>query len=209
MRTRRRTGRSIRGFTLIELMVVVVLLSLTAALAAMTMRGGRGDKAPVYARALFTMFHEARNTALSTGLPARVRLIPVGTGEVPRAILETPDPVTKLFPVTTPIPAGGLSAPYDVYIGEVFAGIDTTHVGPVPSQLPAQEVICFMPDGKVSVIQPLGTSNTSCPVSPLPNPYPTGATVYVRSADDSKHYEIWIFGQTGMPRILELNQGAW
>jgi hypothetical protein len=181
-------------------MIVVVILSLTAAVAAMALRGGRGDRAPVYARTLFTLFHEARSTALTTGLPARVRLIPpAGASVVPRAVLETPDPVTKAFNATTPV--GGLEAPNDVYITQVKNFPDTTTTPPSPLLLPVEEAICFMPDGKVNVIV-LGTTNI-CP----PTPAASGATVYVRSFDDLKHYKILIYGLTGMPKILEREQG--
>ena len=52
MMASRSSIRRARGFTLIELMIVIVILGFTAAVAAMSLRSSRGEKAPAFARTL-------------------------------------------------------------------------------------------------------------------------------------------------------------
>src|SRR6476469_9950489 len=91
--------RRARGFTLIELLIVVALIGTTAAIAAMSMKGQRGEKAPAFARALLGMCHEARQTAIATGFRTRIRLVKAVTN-TGRAVLETAD-ATGTFATST------------------------------------------------------------------------------------------------------------
>jgi hypothetical protein len=180
-------------------MVVVVILGFTAAIAMMSLRGNRGEKAPAYARALLTMAHEAHALALSSGQPARLRLVPsTASPYAPaRVIVEASDPTTPVstgsFPALTPAPKGGMNAPADVDLTDVRAATDTTGLGPPNPTLPAQTLICFMPSGKVNVSLSNSCSTTTA----------TGATIYVHSFDDAKKYKIMIWGLTGLPKLAD------
>jgi hypothetical protein len=178
-------------------MVVVVIIGFTAAIALMSLRGNRGEKAPAYARALLTMAHEAHALALSTGQPARLRLVPSSASpyKPARVIVEASDPtnpvLTGSFPALTPDPPGGLNAPADVDLTDILNKPATAGEQPPNTTLGATKFICFLPSGKVGI-----STNNTCPAN-----NGTGATIYVHSFDDSKKYKIMIWGLTGLPRL--------
>jgi len=176
-------------------MVVVVILAFVAAVAAVSMRSTRGDKAPAYARSLLAMAHEARATALSTGLATRLWLIPATSSAHARVVLETTDPASLQF-LNTSAPPGGLPTPNDVDLAGLLAATDNTGQGPPGPTLTTQKFVCFFPSGKVNTV--VTTGNKCDTTSPS-----TGATMYVRSFDNQKKYKIMIWGLTGLPRLAD------
>src|SRR5690349_24683900 len=68
-------GRQMAGFTMIELMIVVGMMAIVAALAVRVMsRASRGERAPAYARSVLAMVHHARQTAIVSGKPTRITI---------------------------------------------------------------------------------------------------------------------------------------
>src|SRR5262249_13617983 len=64
-----------KGFTLVELMVVVALMTVVAALAIRIMsRASRGERAPAFARSVLAMAHRARQGAMINGQPTKLTI---------------------------------------------------------------------------------------------------------------------------------------
>src|SRR5262245_23652370 len=63
------------GFTMVELMVVVGMMAIVAALAVRVMsRASRGERAPSFARSVLAMVHHARQVSLVSGKPTRIAI---------------------------------------------------------------------------------------------------------------------------------------
>jgi prepilin-type N-terminal cleavage/methylation domain-containing protein len=74
---RARTERSMkarRGFTLVELMVVVAILALLMGAAAQMMRPNRAERCKSAARSLLGAVHEARQSAITLHQASRLKL---------------------------------------------------------------------------------------------------------------------------------------
>lgn len=61
----------------------------------------------------------------------------------------------------------------------------------------AANVICFSPNGHVNL-----PTNGTCATTSSPSAF-TGATVYVENTDGGKKYKLWIFGLTGMTKMMD------
>jgi prepilin-type N-terminal cleavage/methylation domain-containing protein len=130
--------RRARGFTLVELMVVIAIIAFVGAAAAMMTKSVRGDTAPAFARSALAQHHEARHAAIALGQWTRVRLDVTGT--FARLVDERLDPITATW-----VPLGGsASAPHDV---QVCAVAPATVLGAFLPGCPAaaKQSICFSP----------------------------------------------------------------
>jgi prepilin-type N-terminal cleavage/methylation domain-containing protein len=93
--------RSSAGFTLIELMIVVVLISILAVLAIPKMQGARDDRLTFdYARQMASLIHRARTRAIGRG-SAHLVVLRAGSGGSGQALL-----FEALDGVTGPNPPG-------------------------------------------------------------------------------------------------------
>src|SRR5262245_20021492 len=85
---RRRMG----GFTLVELMVVVALMTVVAALAIRVMsRASRGERAPAFARSILAMAHRARQFAIVNGQAAKLSISTNGSSSMISTWIQQPD----------------------------------------------------------------------------------------------------------------------
>jgi prepilin-type N-terminal cleavage/methylation domain-containing protein len=176
-----------RGFTLVELMVVVAIVALVSAFALRATRSGRSDTASTFARGVVGAVHEARQAAISLGVPTRMVLnVPVGaTPAVIRTESLDPTDSTQWLPLGGSVPAG--------------RGVDlcdpeaTFQLGTPTTSCPisAKKSICFQPTGSVTV-----STDDTCPAA-----NGTGATIYLTTA--GANYKVVIFGLTGLPRLMD------
>jgi type IV fimbrial biogenesis protein FimT len=182
--------RRAAGFTLVELMIVVALISVTAAVAVKySSKWTRGNRAGELARALITQVHEARETALQQGQTTRLRIVSA-TNQV---VSERWDPT-----VTKWISFGGIAqAPAET---ELCRAANSPQITSQTPTCPAQDVaICFASTGKVSFdAQPTGT--TACPTTI------DGATLFFHSTENTqnpKKYKVVIFKLTGLSKVAD------
>jgi type II secretion system protein H len=183
-----------RGFTLVELMVVVAIVGLVMALAAQGMRPSRAEKLRSAARTMLGVVNEARQSAISLQQTARIKLVPKASGVNAAYTVgvysRDPQDTTK----TKWLPLGGtLSLPLEVELCTVDAGMTLTAKTPA-CPLAAEKDLCFAPSGKVYTVDPADNCDDST--------Y-TGATVYLRTSDALKKYKLVVFGLTGLPRMMD------
>jgi prepilin-type N-terminal cleavage/methylation domain-containing protein len=173
-----------RGFTLVELMVVVAITALTGAGLRVVSRGSRGEKAPGAARNLLALVREAQHAATTLQQPTRVRL-----ASATLAFTEQRNPVT-----TTQWDAlsGRTSMPGGVELCAVDAMAALSNASPT-CPLPGATSICFDVSGRVSV-----SADGSCP-----RVLPTGATLYLHTVDGGHKYKVPIFSLTGTARLVD------
>jgi prepilin-type N-terminal cleavage/methylation domain-containing protein len=171
-----------RGFTLIELMVVVAIITVVAAMAVRTGLAVRGDQAPGFARSLLAATHETRQAAISLGLPTRMNL------STTQITTESQNPTAPTQWVTL---GGATRVPSGVVVCAADSTPTLTTATPT-CPIAAATAICFATNGSVTV-----SSNNVCPGTGH------GATLYAKTVDDAKHFKIPIFGLTGMPRLTD------
>jgi type IV fimbrial biogenesis protein FimT len=190
------TMRRARGFTLVELMVVVAIVALVAGVAArMYSRGSRGEAAPSFARSLMSVVLEARHQALTLGRTTRVTLAPPAAGKAAMTV------ATAVWDGTQWAPQNTLSVPTAVQLCNpdktVVLGATASPSCPLGSGV--ANTVCFMPNGRVRLVD----EATGCPTTSQSG-Y-TGATLYVTSttATDNKKFKVVIWGLTGMPKLMD------
>ena len=173
--TRRARRPRHSGFSLIELMIVVVIFSVTAALSAYSMNGdNHRQRANDLARAIQFALLEARTGSVSDGFQRQLAckasgctaLIAAKPGmSAPSAWVPTGD---RIQAVNTAV---------------VWALTPTTDVAPTTppaGPLGGTGLITFLPDGRA-----------------------TSATVYVNDLGGTSRYKIYVYPATGMARMVE------
>ncbi|HEX9103027.1 MAG TPA: prepilin-type N-terminal cleavage/methylation domain-containing protein [Polyangia bacterium] len=186
MRTRRHAG-----FTLVELMVVVAIISVVGALAArLYSRGVRGETAPGLARTLMSTMLDARHMALTLGRPTRVTLAPAASTATPAMTV-----TTALYDTTSAwVDQSKVSVPTSMQLCTPLPGI--SYGTPVCPMTTANQ-ICFSPNGHVNLVP----SGGNCPTTSTSTF--SGATVFVASRAGDKKYKLWIWGVTGMTKMVD------
>jgi prepilin-type N-terminal cleavage/methylation domain-containing protein len=179
------------GFTLVELMTVVCIVAIVGALAArMYSRGVRGEAAPGFARTMMATMLDARHSAMVLGRTTRVTLSPASPAMT--VLTETYDPNS-----TNWVKQSTLSMPSSMRFctppsgGGIQIGTQTP-----TCPMTAATVLCFYANGRVDV-----PSNGTCQISS-----PTtgsGATIYFGTNDSGKKYRMWVWGLTGMVKMVD------
>jgi prepilin-type N-terminal cleavage/methylation domain-containing protein len=188
MRNRVR-GRRSAGFTLVELMVVVALVGVVAALATrLYSRGVRGEAAPAFARSLLAAVQETRHAALSLGRPMRLRLEPATTGA--QVIIDQWDPSSSTW-----VAQNGMTVPSGVDLCRPDAAVQLGTVTPTcPLTAGMNNLLCVSASGRVNV-------GTSCPSGSISTF--TGATLYFADSNRDKKYRVVVWGLTGMAKLMD------
>jgi prepilin-type N-terminal cleavage/methylation domain-containing protein len=174
-----------RGFTLVELLTVIAIIGLTMAAAASAMRPNRGERMRSFSRLLLAVCHEARQTAFSQRLTARVH---VTGGSVLAQVRDPANPGNWL-------PLGGaLQTPSGVILCAPEASVKLAAASPA-CPLSAAMDVCIAPSGVVTMLP--------APAACDDNAAGTGATLYLATADQSAKYKVVLFGLTGLPRGMD------
>jgi prepilin-type N-terminal cleavage/methylation domain-containing protein len=182
------------GFTLPELMAVVCIVGIVAALAArMYGRGIRGEAAPGFARSLMASMLDARHSAMALGRTSRVTLSPSASSATPAmtVLTETYNPTTSGWDQQST-----LSVPTSMQLCLPVAAVQLGTIAAPTCPLTAAKVICFYPNGRVDQ-PPSGACATSSPATG------TGTTIYFESNDAAKKYRLWVWGLTGMVKLID------
>jgi prepilin-type N-terminal cleavage/methylation domain-containing protein len=195
-----------RGFTLIELMVVVTIIATVGALGAVMLRGAVSSAAaPSFARSLITVMHAARHAAITTSRTARVRIVPAANGVGATFVSEGLDPADATK--TTWQANGTTQSPVRVDICDLATGVSLATATPgCPIGAAANTILCFSPNGRVN----LTDTSTACPgtgSAAATNPTTgTGATLYfrgVQNGNQQNKYKIVVWGLTGLPKLID------
>jgi prepilin-type N-terminal cleavage/methylation domain-containing protein len=182
MRARRHSG-----FTLVELMVVVAIIALSAALAArFYSRGARGETAPSFARGAMATLMDARHTALALGRTTAVTVDGVNL----QMATSYYDPTSKSWVGQTK-----LKVPSSMQLCVPSASMTLGSVTPTCPLTNANNTLCYLPNGRVGLI----TSGT-CITNP-PTTY--GGTVYFSTKAGDKKFRVVVWGLTGMAKVID------
>jgi prepilin-type N-terminal cleavage/methylation domain-containing protein len=195
--------RRARGFTLVELMVVVVIIGTVGAMGAVLVRRAlNANKAPAFARTFLSTVHEARHAAIANGMPARLRIVPNNPMTVVSEVL-SPNDSTK----STWIETVTVTVPAMVEFCQSTASVVTASTTPTcPITALMNTVICFAPNGRIN----LTDTSTACPgtgSSSATTPSSgTGATLFFRGKQEGNRdvtYKMMIWGLTGLPKMVD------
>ncbi len=176
-----------RGFTLVEMMVVVTLLAVVAAIGALKLSKPNEERAVSgLAREIFARAAEARFLALSSGCQAQLRLDPADANRddlVATVVLAIQPGMAG--PVSYAPATDGVSKRRDARISVIAAG--TSLGGPRPAGLGPADTVIFYPDGTARLQS---------------TPSRLGATLYLQDTHGRHPYRVAIFGSTGFARVL-------
>ena len=179
--------RRSRGFTLVELLVVIAMIAMVAAMAASSMRATRGDKIASFGRALIAQVNTVRHTAITQ--QQATRLYVQKSGVIYTLAAQVWNPSTTSFQDL----GGTLTAPMDVQMCVPDSSAKMTTSTPT-CPLTAAFAVCFLPSG-ASYLQ----TTTSCPIVAAPG----GATLYATTPTQDKKLKLPLFGLTGMAKLMD------
>jgi prepilin-type N-terminal cleavage/methylation domain-containing protein len=191
MRARRQAG-----FTLVELMVVVALVSVVGALAArIYSRGAQGEAAPGFGRSLMGTMLDARHLALTLGRTARVTLAP--DSPAMHVTTEAWQPAMDTTPGAW-VQQSRMQVPSTVRlcVPDASVNLGTTVSPSCPLTTGSPRIICFFPNGRVKLPSD-GICPTTAPTATL------GATVYFSNNAGDKKYRLVVWGLTGMAKLID------
>ncbi len=134
--TRRRGRQS--GFTLVELLVVLVLIALSSAVVALSLRDADASQLDEEAERLSTLLELARAEARISGLT--VRWVPAGTDEEGPGLRDTDAPVTHFRFVGAPPRLGLPTRWLDAAVSAQVLGARSVRLGP-EAILPPQRIL--------------------------------------------------------------------
>jgi prepilin-type N-terminal cleavage/methylation domain-containing protein len=181
--------RRAKGFTLVELLVVIGMVAIVAAMAAASMRSTRGDKIASFSRALMTHVNMVRHTAITQQQATRLFVQTSGVTYTVAAQVWNPSAPTPAFQDL----GATLTTPIDVQLCAPDASAMLATASPT-CPLTAAFAICFLPSG-ASYLQ----TTPSCPIVAAPS----GATLYVTTVNHDKKYKLPLFGLTGMGKLMD------
>jgi prepilin-type N-terminal cleavage/methylation domain-containing protein len=210
-----------RGFTLVELMVVVTLIGVIASVAVISLRGTRstGD-ADAWANTVRNLVTQTRRRAVATGQtymldvrPNRLQWCQVN--DVSAACGGTPAPLTQCPNATPGTESGGLVwAPTDAIVDSWYDRADVAQLGGPNNgyAAPGTSRIALPSTGSVPLY--FGANGTVdfnyCKAVGIGQTL-FGATLYVRASNVTpsatsqaqKHRRIIVYGISGRPRIID------
>lgn len=190
MRARRRSA----AFTLVELMTVVAIVGVVAALAArLYSRGVSGESAPKFARTMMATLLDARHQAMALGRPTEVKLVSSSAGG--SIATYAYDPTAGSWPSSA---QQTIYLPSTVWLCTSVQGVSNLGSAVTPAcPLSGTHNVCFWPNGRASINTDGSTCSSTSPSSG------TGGTLYLSSRTGDKNYRIWIWGLTGMIKMID------
>ncbi len=148
-----------RGFTIIELMVVVVIIAILSGLMISASSRPYGANAKVVSEQLTTMMNFARLRASATRKTQRVRITPTA------AYVESGVTTGLTLPATwDPVPIQQITWPNTVVVWDVTAGAAPTAASgtePTAANSGLNVVINFRPDGQASPSSTIWVTDTA------------------------------------------------
>lgn len=186
--------RAAAGFTLIELMVVVAIMTVVAGLAIRVMsRASRGERAPAFARSVLAMVHHARQQALINNRPTKIVIYSDSTSSTIELWTLQSDGTTWIkLDVSQPTShgvdvcdaQGGRPNPLGAWPNSVNCPTTATSSSPIVVYF--SKSLCTYPAFNCV------SGSTS-----------TGSVIYLQTHDATKKYRIPIWGLTGLPALVD------